>query len=64
MTSFYGLNIPLLDVLIFLDMLAILQMRLQLQVVPCRVRHSSVLAKELFKAVSNWMQLFFCVWLA
>ena len=48
MTSFYGLNIPLLGVLIFLNMLAILQMRLQLQVVLCRVRHSLVLGQRTF----------------
>ena len=38
MTSYYGLNIPLLGVLILLGMLAILQIRLQLQVVLCCVR--------------------------
>ena len=48
MTSFYGLNILLLSVLILLGMLAILQMRLQLQVVLCRVRHSLVLGQRTF----------------
>ena len=50
MTSSYGLNIPLLSVLILLGMLAILQMRLQLQVVLCRVRHSLVLSQRTFKS--------------
>ena len=48
MTSSYGLNIPLLDVLILLGMLAILQMRLQLQVVFCCVRSSLVLGQRTF----------------
>ena len=48
MTSTYGLNILLLGVLIFLDMLAIFQMHLQLQVVFCRVRHSLVLGQRTF----------------
>ena len=48
MTSSYGLNIPLLGVLILLGMLAILQMRLQLQEIPCRVRHSLVLGQRTF----------------
>ena len=48
MTSSYGLNIPLLGVLILLGMLAILQMRLQLQVVLCHVRHSLVLGRRTF----------------
>ena len=48
MTSSYGLNIPLLGVLILLSMLAILQMHLQLQVVLCRVRHSLVLGQRAF----------------
>ena len=48
MTSPYGLNIPLLGVLILLGMLAILQMRLQLRVVLCRVRHSLVLGQRTF----------------
>ena len=49
MTSFYGLSIPLLGVLILLGMLAVLQMRLQLQVVLCRVRHSLVLGQKTFE---------------
>ena len=48
MTSFYGLNISLLDVLILLGMLAIFQMHLQLQVVLCCVRHSLVLGQRTF----------------
>ena len=48
MTSSYGLNIPLLGVLILLGMLAILQMHLQLQVVLCRVRHGLVLGQRTF----------------
>ena len=48
MTSSYGLNIPLLGVLILLGMLAILQMRLQLQVVLCCVRHNLVPGQKTF----------------
>ena len=48
MTSSYDLNIPLLDVLIFLGMLAILQMHLQLRVVFCCVRYSLVLGQGTF----------------
>ena len=48
MTSSYGLNILLLGVLIFLSMLAILQIRLQLQVVLCCVRYSLVLGQRTF----------------
>ena len=48
MTSSYGLNILLLSVLILLGMLAILQVRLQLQVILCRVRPSLVLGQRTF----------------
>ena len=50
MTSSYGLNIPLLSVLILLGMLAILQMRLQLQVVLCCLCHSLVLGQRTFES--------------
>ena len=50
MTSSYGLNISLLGVLILLGMLAILQIRLQLQVVFCCVHHSLVLGQRTFES--------------
>ena len=48
MTSSYGLNIPLLGVLILGGMLAILQIHLQLQVVFYHVRHNLVLGQGTF----------------
>ena len=48
MTSSYGLNVPLLGVLILVGMLAILQMRLQLQVVLCHVHHGLVPGQRTF----------------
>ena len=50
MTSSYGLNISQLGVLILLGMLAVLQMRLQLQVVLCCVSHSLVLGQRTFES--------------